>query len=1159
MKKRALRKDFYMEIRRTFNRFISIFLIVALGVAFYSGIQASAPDMEASGDAYFDNYGLMDLKVVGTLGLTDDDVESLSALESIEKAEGAYMTDVLYGTAESQQVLHVESLTEEFQSLQVLEGSLPENPGECFLDESFALSQGIQVGDEITISEDVENEEDGVLKNHTYTVSGIGASPVYISFNRGNTTLGSGQVEGFLYVLPEDFDMEVYTQIFLEVAGAAKEAAFSDEYESLIDQAIEEVEGIAGERCDVRYQEVTDEANQKIADAEAELEDGRAEAQQKIDDAKQEIADGEQELEDGRAEVEDGRAQIEDAKAELEDGRAELENSRAELESNRQTLEDSKAQLSSGWQQLEDGKAQFAQAESEYNAQAASANQEISDGESQIASAKQELNKGQQEYEQGLADIEAALRDIDDQLAAAELEIANGGENRDQVAAQYEETITQLTAARTQLVAQKEALADTKAELDAGWAEVEANEEKLSAAKQELSDGAAQIEAARSELASQEAALASAQAQVDEGEQQLNNGYAQLEEGEQELADAEAEIETSESELADAEATIAENEQKLEDAKADLAEGEQEMEDEIADGEQKIQDAKDELAEIKEPEWTVSQRMDDSDYSGYGDNADRMRNIGKVFPALFFLVAALISLTTMTRMVEEERTQIGTLKALGYGKISIMGKYVAYALFATLGGSIVGVLFGEKVLPYVIIEAYGIMYPYMDSMVLDYQWDFAAIATALSVLCTMAATLSACYRELQSTPASLMRPPSPKEGKRVLLEYIPFIWKHLSFTWKSTVRNLFRYKKRFLMTIFGIGGCMALLLVGFGLRDSIVDIAVLQYDQIQTYDGILVLDEDAAEEERASLLTELQENDQVTDFQEVYMKNLTMESVEASCDIYLMVPETTENFSAFVTMRDRQSHETYELGDDGIVLTEKAATILDVSVGDTISITLEEGNTQEVTISDICENYMYHYAYMSAALFEKTFGQAPDYENVLFITNGENEAEIERIGESFLRNDAALSISYMSSIEDQVNDMLGSLDIVIVVLIISAGMLALVVLYNLNNINVNERKRELATLKVLGFYDKEVSAYMYRENILLTLIGAAVGSGLGIVLHRFTILTVEIDMCMFGRVIKPMSFVISILFTCAFSVIVNVFMHFKLKKIDMVESLKSVE
>ena len=1379
-----------MEIRKSLNRFISITLIVALGVAFYAGIQSSAPDMRYSGDAYFDEHKLMDLKVVGTLGLTEGDAEELRKIDGIEKAEPGYMTDVLCGK-ETQQVLHLESISPTMNQLTPTEGRLPERSGECFVDVEFLDKGGYEIGDTITFYR--EDKDDLMLKRDTFTIVGAGSSPLYISFNRGNTTLGNGELSGVGYLRPEDFDSEVYTQIYLEVSGARNLTAYTDAYDTLIEKVMSRVEAIEGARCEARYQEVMDEAQEKLADAEQELEDGRAEGESELADAREELEEAESEVSDGRQELEDAKKELADGEQKIADGEKEIEDNKATIAEKEQELADGKAQLVDGWTQLNQGKQELASKEKEFNSQYKTAMAEITSGEKELENAKQKIASGWQQYEAGVKEYEAGkaqyeegekayaqgLAELQVQEAAwpaqkAELEnqknsllsqkaellnqrtalesqkteplnnkaqletaisqlqsgidttsagIANARSSYDaaqieiqaagealaaakqtkatlesqktvlgqeiadlqsQLAAESDETKKaeiqnqisekqaqvnqivnqQLPAAENEISSQnsriasaqntaaaaeteknrlqgtlselqgqldaqnqnlqtvKEAIAQidagisqvdsgisqaeagisqidagisqgdtgiaegrqkleatraqldvakkkldpvpaqletSKKELEAGEKEIEANAQKLKSGKSQLNDGKQQIQEAKQTIAANEQKLLSSQAQLEDGERQLAEGKQQLADAEKELADAKTELEDGKKEIADAEKELVDGEKELENGWKEYEDGVKEFEEEIADGEQKIADAKKELAELEKPEWIVSDRSSLPENIGYGENSDRMRSLGQVFPVMFFLVAALISLTTMTRMVEEERTQIGTMKALGYGKLSIASKYMFYALIATLLGSAIGVLLGQKLLPFVIVVAYKIMYQHMPNVVIPYNLKYAAIATGAALFSTLFATFSACYRELGSTPAVLMRPPAPKEGKRVLLERIPFLWKPLSFTWKSTLRNLFRYKKRFFMTVFGIGGCMALMLVGYGLRDSIMDIAGLQFTEIQLYDGMVIMDSDASEEEKEELLEFAKQNPDVVNRMQVFLEKETLHVGKKSLSPYVMVCENKEQFADFVVFRDRIRHEGYELTDEGAIVTEKIAKEAGVGVGDTITVENEELGTIEIPVAHITENYMGHYIYMTPALYESCFGKEVEMNEILFQASEGAKEDVSSVGEDFLAYEAALSISYTSTTMNQINDMLVALDSVMIVLIISAGLLAFVVLYNLNNININERKRELATIKVLGFYDGEVSAYVYRENIVLTIIGILAGVGLGIILHRFTITTVEVDACMFGRNINLSSFLIAAAFTAGFSIFVNVVMHFKLKKIDMVESLKSVE
>ena len=1276
---KALHKDFWMEIRKSKARFISIFLIVALGVAFFSGIQAASPDMRLSGDAYYDEALLMDLKVVGTLGLTEDDVEALKKIEGVESAEGAYGTDVICGEGEDQKVLHVESLNKSVNQIKAKKGKIPEKKGEIFLDREYALARGYEVGDSIKLKQ----EEEGLLLEENYTVCGIGTSPLYISFNRGNTTLGSGEISGFAYVIPEDFDQEVYTQIYLRFHGSEDLTSYTDAYDNLIEKVQSTVEGIEKERCEIRYNDVKEEAEDALKEAEKELKDGEKElkdgkkelkdGEKKFADAKKEVEDGEKELADAKKKIEDGKKELADGKKKISDGQEQLETAKNQAADGQSQLNAAKEKISAGWtefyanqdkvdagqeelfaakEELAKGKETIAEGKKlleEQKKNLEDKQKEIAAGKAAIPAAREELNTQKQMCEEGLKAVEAgeaelskgeaALSGLKEQLSgltsqydSLHTELQNVQAQLSTVRSQYEEAINSGTAAEEELnallnqisvleekegslsvqaetlrsqvetlkatvteteqtiTAQKQTLAKKRAELEGalseissglisleekeqqlmqaenqiqagqkeiekGFAELKKQEEKLPAAEEEIRKNEKLLEESQKQLDAAEKTLSEGQSELDAQAEKLAAAWNQISESEKTLSEGQAEIAANEKKISDGEKEIEENEKKLEDARKEIEDGEKEL----ADGKKEYEDAKKEIEELEEPEWLITDRNDLPEYSDYGDNADRIRNIGQVFPVIFFLVAALISLTTMTRMVEDQRTQIGTLKALGYSKFAIMSKYINYALLATVGGSICGVLIGEKVLPYIIISAYGIMYHNMASnLQIHYEFTYAVTASVAAVVCTLGATLFSCYRELSETPASLMRPPAPKEGKRVLLERITFFWKHLSFSWKSTLRNLFRYKKRLFMTIFGIAGSMALMLVGFGIQDSIMDIALRQYSKLQHYDGTIISDEDAGKKEREELEKFLQEDERISRYTDVQFTKMETPAGKSNLSVYVYVPENLENFKEDVTLQNRRTKEQYELSDEGAAISEKTAKLAGLSVGDTITL-IQDNKPYQVKVDIITENYMGHYIYMTPKVYEEAFHKKPDFENIIFTVKDEAKENMEQVGNEILEFPAALSISYTSSLADQLDRMLSTLETVIVVLIVSAGMLAFVVLYNLNNINITERQRELATLKVLGFYDQEVSQYVFRENVLLTIIGVIAGAAFGILLHRYVITTVEVDAVMFGRNIKPLSFLYSALFTCGFSVFVNMVMHFKLKKIDMVESLKSVE
>ena len=1194
------------------GRFVSIFFIVALGVAFYSGIRASEPSMRITADQYFDDSELMDLKVMGTMGLTKADIKAIGKVSGIEAVEGGYSKDVLCPVGDNEKVVHMLSMQKNFDQVSVVEGRLPEKAGECLVDEDFLSYTDLKVGDTVTFhSGDGEALTDSLVTD-TYKIVGIGNSPLYISFGRGSSTIGTGEISGFVVVDKASFDMDVYTEAYVKVSGAEEKTAFTDEYNNLSDAAKEAVSAIEEERCAVRKQEIVDEANEKLADSEKtvneksqeledakkELESGKSKAAEELEKAKQQLTDGEAELADAKQQIADGETQLADAKAQLNDKQAQLSSAEAEYESGKAQLDQKEQELAAAEQTYLSNYAKYMPFITAGKAQIAAGRTQIADGKKQLDEGLTPLTKlrnGLAETENGISQCDSESARLQQQLNGMDSNVyqeyvkipkENRNEEEQTYVEKWENLNTQLAGIQEQkaqledkkkglLVQMNQAGFATEADLDAQISSLtaqkeeldaresvllqqeqtlDAQEEELLSAGRQITDGKSQIAAARSQLDSAKAQITDGKAQIqsawallNEKEAALNASKAQLASGEQELADGRSEYEQAAKEA----------EEQITDGQVRITDGEKQL----ADAKQKIADAKAEIKKIENPKWYVQTREDAlTEYQGYGDNADRMRSIGKVFPVLFFLVAALISLTTMTRMVEEQRVQIGTMKALGYGKTAIAGKYIGYALIATLGGSIFGVLIGEKILPFIIIYAYMILYKHLPAILVPYHMSYALQASVIAVACTLIATIASCYKELAAEPAELMRPAAPKQGKRILLERIGIIWKHLNFTWKSTVRNLIRYKKRFFMTIFGIGGCMALMVVGFGLKDCIYEIVSLQYEKVQFYDAATYMSDDISEENRQQLHDYLDQNADIKETIEARMQKTDVKSASGKKTLYLMVPSDNEKIEDFLSFHSRTNKdEVYSLKKDEVILTEKMASLLNVKVGDELTIEDEDRGDQTVTVGAICENYMSHYLYLSPEKYEELYGVPAEYNTIIYSVKDGKDDQIEKIGTKLLSMDGVLNVSYTSSIEGRLDDMLRSLNLVIVVLIVSAGMLAFVVLYNLNNINITERQRELATLKVLGFYDGEVASYVYRENILLTIIGSVVGMVLGNLLHRYIILTVEVEEAMFGRQIHWQSYLYSFLFTVAFSLFVNWVMFYKLKKIDMVESLKSVE
>lgn len=1265
MKKNALAKDFFMEIKKTRNRFLSIMLIAALGVAFFAGVRAAAPDMNMSADLLYDKSNFMDIRVLSDLGLTEKDIDAIRDIKGVESVRGGYSADVLCSTEEAQLVVRMMSAYEDINKITVKQGRMPEKKAECLADERFLSLSGYKIGDTISVKSGTDDDIADTLAVTEYKIVGSGTTAYYLSLDRGTSKIGNGELSSFLVIPAESFSLEVYTEAVIRVAGAKELLSGSDKYEDTVKEVEDHLDAIADGRCDIRYESVyregqeklddasaeIEENQQKLEDAKKELDDGEkelADAQQKLDDAKKELQTARDKLTDGEAQLADGEAQAADGENQLADGwntyyenASTLEEKSRELEEAEAQTADGENQIAEGWQELDAQKAALSDGRSqleEGKAQIAQGRQQLTDGISQTEAGIAQVEQKIQEIEAGLPAVrdgiakvtngihqaEAGISDLEQKQAVVQAGIAQLEEQlaavppeaediRQQLEAQLNEAREQeaqieagISAASGQLADLQntlQQLEEQKAQMDNALPQLKEQQQTLPAALEELKKQLDQLDAQAETLAEKEAELADGEDQIAQaevlltekeaelaaGKDQIEDGAAQLADGENQLDEARELLESKEQELADAKAQIAQSRKELEDGKAQLADGEKEIADgeseieknrkkladgrreyeekkadadeKIADARQKVADGQKDLDDLEVPKWYILNRDFIQTYVEYEQDADRIKAIGDVFPAIFFLVAALICLTTMTRMVEEERTQIGTLKALGYSKLSIAAKYLCYALLASLIGSLAGLVAGQKILPPVIINAYGILYNNLPEAVAPLHAGYSISSTLLAIACTTAAAGIACYKELMSTPATLMRPAAPKSGKRVLLERVGIIWNHLSFTNKSTVRNLFRYKKRFFMTVLGIGGCMGLLLVGFGVKDSVRSIGTIQYNDLLSYHAEIVLEDKTTPEEKEEVMDAMEKDKDIKSFMAVYKTSMDIENEkeDVTKSAYVMVPENAKEFKKYADLRSRTTKEHYELSDDGIIISEKLAKLLDVKEGDTVVLKEEETDHFEVKVSHITENYFLHYIYISPELYGKVFGETPEFVDYLTINTSTDSAFEDSMQEKYMAYDQVSEVSFITKTADRIANMLKSLDTVIYVLVIAAGLLAFVVLYNLNNINISERIRELATLKVLGFYDMEVSRYVLRENVCLTLIGCFLGIFFGKILHRFVILTAETDIMMFGRDIEIISFVYSILITLFFSAVVNFFMHFRLKKVDMVESMKSVE
>jgi putative ABC transport system permease protein len=962
--KNALQKDTLREIRRTLSRFLSIFAIVALGVAFFAGIKATASDMRLTGDRYFDEYKLMDIKLLSTMGFDEEDISAIKGVEGVEALLPSYSMDAIAEADGKESAVKVLSLPESkehetvLNKTKLIEGRYPERADECVVEKAKMFNRDSPMGSKLLLSSGTGKDILESLQNKEYTIVGIVETPYYVSYDRGTSSVGNGKVSRYMMIPEENFKLPVYTEVFLTAAGAREVSAFEEAYEDIVGKVRERLEETAKIREVQRYEKLKAEGEDQLAEGRNKLLETEKEALQKLRQAEEKLGRGREEL----------------------------------------------------------------------------------------AAGKKALDKQRQKFEKG--------------IGTAEDELTGGYAALEQGQRTYEQ--------------------------------------QLAAAKQQ---GAAQLAAA---------------------EKKLQVAQEGLQKGEQEYQTAK-----------------------------------QGAEEQLDQGRRTLQDSEEELSKLEKPVWYVLGRKANPGYVDYGFSADRVAAIAQVFPVFFFLIAALVCLTTMTRMVDEQRTYIGTLKALGYSKIAIASKYLAYALLASVSGSIFGLLAGFKVFPTVIFNAYSIMFT-MPPIMTVFNIYYGALSTFLAVSITTLAAWFACASELREEPAILMRPKAPKAGKRIFLERVKPLWSKLNFTQKITARNLFRYKKRFLMTVLGIGGCSALLLSGLGLKDSILSIAEIQFDQLYKYDMTLQLKNEVQDRKNA-VAQEAAGDSRISDFILYREQSVDIGAGDKEKRVSLIVPEAAERLQYFIDLRLRVTHEKVPFSEDSVVLTEKLAKHLGVKVGDEIYIRTEGQKKVYMTVTGITEHYVSHYLYVSPKNYQRIYGKPPAFKQLMLKTADTSEEFENRLSTELLKNREISAVRFTTGISKDFKRVIKSLNDVTLVLILSAGALAFIVLYNLTNVNVTERIREIATIKVLGFFDREVSAYVDRESMILTFLGMLLGLAGGIFLHRYIVVTAEVEYVMFGRTVHFMSYVYAALLTMFFGVLVNLAMHFKLKKISMVESLKSVD
>ncbi len=822
----------------------------------------------------------------------------------------------------------------------------------------------------------------------------------------------------------------------------------------------------------------------------------------------------------------------------------EIENIQTEIEENTNKLAEDKYNklYNEGEEKINDAKKEVQDAKNELQ----NAENELKKAREDLNSAENELNKQRQNYNKQIAEYENKIKE-------AETALKNNKSLLDQKQKDLDDGLEKLNTEEQKLLQAEQAVL-----IQAGAEDLNTYLKYLEqmSAPQDAIENVKQIINGKKEIEKQKLVFQTYQDELSAGLTEYQKGVDAFNLQKQELENSKT---AGEKELKSAENKIKNGWTELETNEKNFQEEKQKALDEIADAEKEIADAEKQLEDLSVKIYVLNLETNEG-YSSYKSDCESVATIGKVFPIIFFLVAALVSLTAMTRMVEENRGNIGTYKSLGYNRVKVAYKYVIYSVSATLIGIVLGAFVGSYTLPWVIATAYGILYNTMPTVIMSINMEFTLTAGVAAFASTTIATMFACYKILRETPAKLMRPKSPKEGKKIFLEKIPFIWKHLSFTKKITARNVFRYKKRLFMTVIGIAGCTALIFTGFGLKGSISSIVSKQYGDIRKYDFEVTLENELNNNQIEELNKYIENN--VTDLNYTYLKQQTNE-VEAngeSQDVYILGISNEEEFKNFVTLQNRKTRKTVNLSDDGVVITEKLSKLLNVNIGDEITIKIDDEKTKNVKVSEIVENYVYHYIYMNKTVYENTFEEKLINNHIYLSTDEDlNQETEEQISEYLLKNENIGQVFRVSSISDGFDDMINSLNIVVIVLIVCAALLALVVLYNLNSINIEERKRELATIKLLGFYNRELSSYVFRENIILTIIGAILGLILGVYLNFFVISTAEVDMVMFGRETSVISYILAFLMTIIFATLINLMMNKELRKIDMIESLKGVE
>lgn len=1144
----AMRRDLRRSIRRSLGRFLAIVAIIALGSGFLVGLRVSKSAMLATAQDYIDRQDLFDFRVLNTYGYTQSDVEDLEAHPEIWAAEGVTTLDALLTHPDTGEdcVIRLMSLPETVSRPDLQAGRMPQRANECLADGVY-FSQD-DLGKTITLSPANDADTTERLGAAEFTIVGLCSSPVYMNFERGSTTVGKGSLAAYIYVPQGAFDMNgVYTEIQLKLAEDY--TMYAPEYNDLLERLGDELEPLAQSLADERYITVRQEAQEKLDEGQADYNEG---------------------LKTYERQEKEAQAELESGKETLDANWAEFSLKEKELESGEKALEAAQAVIDSGDKQLKEGRVKLQE-------QKAAAYQQFANTESQLSSQQTQLKQGLRQLEDGISQIDSGISQIDGGLSQIE-----SGLKQLELALSLADT--GLSAARRLLETvelgleadpENAALLESKASLEAQIADLEAQKSDLEAQKAEALDKQTELQGQKSELETQRAGLEDQRRQAQEGLAQIADGIAQLDSArrqtEDQFAAAEAQLEANRLELENGQAELDENaallkagREELEAGRAELEaaqktydQSRQEAEKSLADGKKQLNDARraldkgrKQLLKMEPAQAYVLDRNTNVAYVCIESDADIISGVSRVFPLFFFAVAALVCLTTMSKMVDEERTQIGVLKALGYSGGAISAKYLVYAGTASLLGSVIGVAFGTVIFPSVIWQGYRIMYDFASRVKLVFEATQCALIVVSFTAAMLLVTWLCCRKTLREAPANLIRPKSPKAGKRLLLERLP-LWKHLSFLHKVSVRNTFRYRKRLVMMLVGVGGCTALVIAGFGIRDSITNIAEFQFEEVTTYDMSVTFEEEQTPEAQDAFRQELA--GAVSDALFLHESTADATAGAVTKSVHLML--TDGSVEGFLKLR-QGNNPVPEPSVGQAVISNGLAEVMGLSTGDTITLRTADMEEMTLTVSGIFDNNVYHYVLTAQDSAQAQWGHRAKINTAYLHVNQEDVHEVSALV-SARKN--VLNVAVSEDMALRVSNMLTSVDYIVALVILCAAALAFIVIYNLTNINITERTREIATIKVLGFYPWESASYVFREGMALTAMGCAVGLLAGKFLSDFVISQIRVDMVYFTSRVTVPSYLWAVLLTFLFSALVDVFLFFKLERINMAEALKSVE